>query len=114
MYGKAKPTFEEEWKKLSFTNLTEAISNHDSVKIDGYYEIGKYEFQLLHPPISALNVFPFVSKPTFNSMLLPALKIKSLFDGVIVDEAILFSAFFKIGLPGSSSKPFTIICSSHG
>jgi hypothetical protein len=43
-YGKAKPTFEEERKKLSFTNLTEAIANHDSVKIDDYYEIGKYEF----------------------------------------------------------------------
>jgi hypothetical protein len=30
-------------EKLSFTNLTEAIANHDFVKIDGYYEIGKYE-----------------------------------------------------------------------
>jgi hypothetical protein len=47
MHGKAKPTFEEEWKKLSFTNLTEAIANHDSIKMaDGYYEMGKYEFRI--------------------------------------------------------------------
>jgi hypothetical protein len=43
MHGKAKPTFVEERKKLAFTSLTEAIANHDFVKIDGYYEIGKYE-----------------------------------------------------------------------
>jgi hypothetical protein len=45
LYGKVKPTFEEERKKLAFTNLTEAIAIHDSIKMaDGYYEMGKYEF----------------------------------------------------------------------